>query len=148
MIDNHQKNIATFIHLSSFSRFIIPLGNFIGPIILWVANKDKSEFIDTHGKQIINFQISILLYALVLGMITVPLFLLSFFNGFDFIDVDAFNSVSISLNKPSPLLYVSGGLGFLTVIGFILELVLIVKASLTAKEGSLYKYPFTINFIK
>ena len=33
MLDNHQKNIATFIHLSTFSRFIIPLGNFIGPII-------------------------------------------------------------------------------------------------------------------
>ena len=64
MGDNHQNNIATFIHLSTFSRFIIPLGNFLGPIILWVANKDKSSFVDEHGKQAINFQISILLYKL------------------------------------------------------------------------------------
>jgi uncharacterized protein len=61
MLDTHQKNIATFIHLSTFSRFIIPLGNFIGPVILWIANKEKSEFIDNHGKQAINFQLSVLL---------------------------------------------------------------------------------------
>ena len=51
MLDSHQKNIATFIHLSTFSRFIIPLGNFIGPIILWVSNKDKSEFVDQITKK-------------------------------------------------------------------------------------------------
>ena len=66
MVDNHHKNLATFIHLSTFSRFIIPFGNFIGPIVLWAANKEKSDFIDQHGKQAINFQISILLYALII----------------------------------------------------------------------------------
>lgn len=148
MLDNHQKNIATFIHLSTFSRFIIPLGNFIGPLILWIANKDKSEFVDTHGKQAINFQISILLYAIILGMITIPLFIFNLFNGLDFIDIDTFDSIHLSLTKPSPLLYITGGLGFLAVIGFILELVFIVKASLAAKDGENYKYPLTINFLK
>ena len=80
MIDNHQKNIATFIHLSTFSRFFIPFGNFMGPIVLWIANKDKSEFIDSHGKQIINFQISILLYAIILGTLTIPFFIFKIFN--------------------------------------------------------------------
>ena len=79
MEDNHQNNIATFIHLSTFSRFIIPLGNFLGPIILWVANKDKSSFVDEHGKQAINFQISILLYSIIIGMLTVPFFLFNIF---------------------------------------------------------------------
>ena len=148
MLDNHQKNIATFIHLSTFSRFIIPLGNFIGPLILWIANKDKSEFVDTHGKQAINFQISILLYAIILGMITIPLFIFNLFNGLDFIDIDTFDSIHLSLTKPSPLLYITGGLGFIAVIGFILELVFIVKASLAAKDGENYKYPLTINFLK
>ncbi|MFT6731707.1 MAG: putative Tic20 family protein, partial [Glaciecola sp.] len=75
MTTNHQKNIATFIHLSTFSRFIIPLGNFIGPIVLWIMNKDKSDFIDTHGKQAINFQMSILLYAIIIGTLTIPFFI-------------------------------------------------------------------------
>jgi uncharacterized Tic20 family protein len=148
MLDNHQKNIATFIHLSTFSRFLIPLGNFIGPIILWLSNKDKSEFVDEHGKQAINFQISILLYAIILGTISIPFFIFNIFNGFDFIDFNGLHDFHINIGKPSPLLYIGGALGGLAVVGFILELVFIIKASLKARDGELYKYPLTINFIK
>lgn len=148
MLDNHQKNIATFIHLSTFSRFIIPLGNFIGPIILWVSNKDKSEFIDAHGKQAINFQISILLYAIILGTISIPFFVFNIFNGFDFIDFHGLHDFHINMGKPSPLLYIGGAMGGLAILGFILELVFIVKASLKARDGELYNYPLTINFLK
>ncbi|MDD7887497.1 DUF4870 domain-containing protein [Flavivirga sp. 57AJ16] len=148
MLDNHQKNIATFIHLSTFSRFIIPFGNLIGPIILWVANKDKSEFVDRHGKQAINFQISILLYALILGTLTIPFFIFKIFNGIDFIDFHGFHDFHINIGKPSPLLYIGGSLGVLAIIGFILELVFIINASLKARDGELYNYPLTIHFLK
>lgn len=148
MPDNHQKNIATFIHLSTFSRFLIPLGNYIGPIILWMINKDKSEFIDTHGKQAINFQISILLYTLIIGTISIPFFIFKVFNGLDFIDFHGFHDFHINIGEPSPLLYITGGLGFLAIIGFVLELVFIVIASLKARDGELYEYPLTINFLK
>ena len=148
MIDNHQKNIATFIHLSTFSRFVIPLGNFIGPIVLWVINKDKSEFIDEHGKQAINFQMSVFLYALIIGTLSVPFFIFNIFNGFDFFDFNGFGNFNISIGKPSALLYIGGGLGVLAVIGFIIELVLIIVASLKARDGEPYNYPFTINFLK
>jgi hypothetical protein len=148
MEDNHQKNIATFIHLSTFSRFIIPFGNFIGPIVLWMANKEKSEFVDNHGKQAINFQISILLYALIIGLLTVPFFIFNFFSSFDFIDIDPFDGIHFNISEPSPLLYIGGGLGALAVLGFILELVFIVIASLKARDGEMYHYPLTIDFLK
>jgi uncharacterized protein len=148
MLDNHQKNIATFIHLSTFSRFIIPLGNFIGPLILWVTNKEKSEFVDAHGKQAINFQMSILLYTIIIGSLTIPFFIFKIFNGLDFIDFNGFSNFHINIGKPSPLLYIGGGLGILAVISFIIELILIVNASLKARDGEYYKYPLTINFLK
>ncbi|WOD42491.1 DUF4870 domain-containing protein [Hwangdonia lutea] len=148
MIDNHQKNIATFIHLSTFSRFIIPFGNFIGPIVLWSVNKNKSEFIDAHGKQAINFQMSILLYAIILGTLTIPFFVFKIFSGLDFIDFNGFHNFHINIGKPSPLLYIGGALGAFAIIGFILELVFIVIASLKARDGELYQYPLTINFLK
>lgn len=148
MTDNHQKNIATFIHLSTFSRFVIPLGNYLGPIILWMVNKDKSEFVDAHGKQAINFQISILLYALIIGTLTIPFFIFNVFNELDFVDFHGFHNFSINIGEPSPLLYITGGLGFLAIIGFILEMVFIVVASLKARDGELYNYPLTINFLK
>ncbi|TYB77103.1 DUF4870 domain-containing protein [Bizionia myxarmorum] len=148
MIENHQKNIATFIHLSTFSRFLIPFGNFIGPILLWIMNKDKSEFVDQHGKQAINFQISILLYAIIIGMITIPFFIFNLISGFDFLNINAFDNIQINITKPSPLLYITGGLGFLAVVGFILELIFIVKAALSARDGHEYNYPLTIKFLK
>ncbi|MEM6515217.1 MAG: DUF4870 domain-containing protein [Bacteroidota bacterium] len=148
MLTNHHKNIATFIHLSTFTRFLVPLGNFIGPIILWVSNKEKSEFIDANGKQAINFQISILLYTLIIGTLTIPFFIFKVLNGIDFIDFHGFHDFHINIGKPSPLLYITGGLGFLAVIGFILELIFIVIASLKARDGEVYEYPLTINFLK
>lgn len=148
MINNHQKNIATFIHLSTFSRFVIPLGNFIAPLILWVVNKDKSEFINAHGKQAINFQMSVLLYALILGSITAPLFIFQFLGSINILDFNGFNSFSINFVKPSPLLYTTGFIGAIAIIAFIIELVLIVKASLKARDGEFYNYPLTINFLK
>jgi len=148
MVDNHHKNLATFIHLSTFSRFIIPFGNFIGPIVLWAANKDKSEFVDKHGKQAINFQISVLLYAIIIGTISVPFFIFKLFRGLNVIDFHGFHDFHISLGEPSPLLYIGGGLGALAIIGFIVELALIVRASLSARDGLDYKYPLTITFLK
>lgn len=148
MIDHHHKNLATFIHLSTFSRFVIPFGNFIGPIVLWAANKNKSEFIDQHGKQAINFQISVLLYAIIIGTLSVPFFIFKLIRGLDVIDFHGFNNFHISVGEPSPLLYIGGGLGILAVMAFIIELALIVKASLSARDGQFYKYPLTINFLK
>jgi uncharacterized Tic20 family protein len=148
MVDNHHKNLATFIHLSTFTRFFIPFGNFLGPIVLWAANKDKSTFIDQHGKQAINFQISVLLYAIIIGTISVPFFILKLFRGLDVIDFHGFHNFHINVGEPSPLLYIVGGLGALAIIAFIIELGLIVKASLTARDGEIYKYPLTINFLK
>ncbi|QDO94329.1 DUF4870 domain-containing protein [Formosa sediminum] len=148
MPSNHQNNIATCIHLSTFSRFFFPFGNFIAPIVLWITNRDKSDFIDRHGKQAINFQLSILLYTIVLGMISIPFFIFNFINDINVINLNLFESIHINIGKPSPLLYLGGALGGLAIIGFLIELALIIRASLKAKEGEDYQYPFTIHFIK
>jgi uncharacterized Tic20 family protein len=111
-------------------------------------NKEKSNFIDSHGKQAINFQISILLYAIIIGTLTIPFFIFNIFSGLNIIDFNSFNNNHINIGKPSPLLYITGGLGFLAIIGFILEFIVIVVASLKARDGEIYKYPLTINFLK
>lgn len=148
MLDQHQKNIATFIHLSTFSRFIVPFGNFLGPVVMWILHKEKSKFLDYHGKQIINFQISLLIYALILGAISIPFILWSFFGGFDFFNFGNFPDFHLVFKKPSAFLALAGGLGVLGIIAFIVEIILIIVASLAARDGKYYQYPFTINFIK
>jgi uncharacterized protein len=37
-------------------------GHILGPLIVWLAKRDDSPEIDAHGKESLNFQISMLLY--------------------------------------------------------------------------------------
>ncbi len=45
-------------HLSALAGFLIPFGNIIGPVVVWQIQKDKSAFVDYHGKEALNFQIT------------------------------------------------------------------------------------------
>ncbi len=60
-----EKQYALFIHLSIFAGFLIPFGNIIAPVILWSMKRKESEYIDYHGKEVINFQISIMILAFI-----------------------------------------------------------------------------------
>ena len=75
----NEKSFITLMHLSQFAGFIIPFAGLALPIIMWVMNKDKSEKIDEHGKNILNWIISASIYAIVssiLILILVGIFLL------------------------------------------------------------------------
>ena len=46
-------------------------GHLLGPLIVWLAKRDDSPEIDAHGKESVNFQISMLIYngiAVVFGV--------------------------------------------------------------------------------
>ena len=46
-----------FLHLSIISNIIIPLGNIILPLILWLNKKNSIIEVNNQGKNILNFQI-------------------------------------------------------------------------------------------
>ena len=70
------RNIAMLCHLASFAGLIgVPLGNILGPLLVWLLKREESPFIDAHGKEALNFQISIVIY-LVGTAITIVGFLL------------------------------------------------------------------------
>ncbi len=151
METTHHKNLAAIMHLSTFSKFFIPLGNFILPLILWTMNKDKSEFVDSHGKQAINFQLSLLLYAISATIITIPLFLYIFAGSFP--DEVFYNNHDIywngnDIHNASGVIILGILAGIFAVTIFIIEIVLVITAMVKANNGELYKYPLTINFIK
>ena len=80
MITTNDKNIATVLHLSTLTQYIIPFGNYIFPIVIWSSKKGESEFIDYNGKQVLNFQLSIFLYSVVLCLIAIPIFIYTIYN--------------------------------------------------------------------
>ena len=63
--DQEERNLALIMHTLAFFT------GFIGPLVIWLIKKDESEFIDQHGRDALNFQISILLYSLVVTFLSV-----------------------------------------------------------------------------
>jgi hypothetical protein len=66
------RQLIVLTHLSQLITLVIGFGSLILPLILWMTNKEKVYQMDAHGKNIINFQLSILIYSL----ICIPLILL------------------------------------------------------------------------
>ena len=59
-------------HLSQLLDLVTGFGGFIVPLVIWISKKNEIYDMDEQGKGIINFQLSMFLYA----MICVPLILL------------------------------------------------------------------------
>jgi uncharacterized Tic20 family protein len=101
-------------HATALAGFFVPwAGHILGPLIIWLAKRGDSPEIDEHGKESLNFQISMLIYNVIAGVLCLVL------------------------------------IGFvLLFILHILNLVLVIVASIQASEGKLYRYPLTIRLIK
>jgi uncharacterized Tic20 family protein len=57
-------------HLGSLSGFIgFPFGNIIVPAIIWLLRRNDHPFIDEHGRESMNFQVSLLIYSFIAGIL-------------------------------------------------------------------------------
>lgn len=72
---------ALICHLSGLAGYLIPLGNIIGPLLVWLIKKDQSWFIDDQGKEALNFHITFTIYMIIaivsviilIGFVLIPL---------------------------------------------------------------------------
>jgi uncharacterized Tic20 family protein len=101
-------------HATALAGFFVPwAGHILGPLIVWLAKRSDSPEIDENGKEALNFQISMLIYNVIAGVLCLVL------------------------------------IGFiLLAILHILNLVLVIIASIQTSEGKFYRYPMTIRLIK
>jgi uncharacterized Tic20 family protein len=101
-------------HATALAGFFVPwAGHILGPLIVWLAKRSDSPEIDEYGKESLNFQISMLIYNVIAGVLCLVL------------------------------------IGFIIlVILHVLNLVLVIIASIQASEGKFYRYPMTIRLIK
>ncbi|MEX1384562.1 DUF4870 domain-containing protein [Lutibacter sp.] len=76
-----------------------------------------------HGKSAINFQLSLIVYSLLLAILIIPI---------------AIFTLGLGL--------IAIAVGIIPAI--ILKFILIITASIKANNGEQYHYPFTIEFIK
>ncbi len=115
-----ERTWAMLCHLSALFGLAIPLGNVVGPLVVWLFKKDGMPLVDDQGKEALNFQISMVLY----------LFLAASVSGI--------------------LVMVAIGILLLpiVVIGFpIVGAVMAVLGGIKANQGEAYRYPLCIRFI-
>lgn len=76
---SEESNMAFLAHLIAFSGFFVPFGGFLGPLVVWLTKKDESEYIDFHGKESVNFNLSMMIYffiSCILCLVIIGFFML------------------------------------------------------------------------
>ena len=157
VVTKHERNLSAIIHASTFSKYFVPFGNFIFPLILWTANKKEHGFVDYNGKQALNFQISMLLYSVVVSLISIPFFIGFLpdlfhggFWGFDWLS--DLNNLDIHISSDDfrfgRWFWPAGIAGLLHGALVVVNVVYTILATIRTNEGQRFEYPFTIKFIK
>nr|WP_294937917.1 DUF4870 domain-containing protein [uncultured Flavobacterium sp.] len=150
MTTSTEKNTGTVLHLSTLTQYFIPLGNYFFPIIIWAARKDKSEFVDYTGKQTLNFQLSMLLYSLLLAAIAIPTLLYSVFKNvtFDEFENGNFHFEQLTTGNMTGIATVALTTVFLFCTLKVVEFFLIIYAAVRTSNGERYRYPMSIPFLR
>ena len=142
MIQEKEKNLALITHLSGFGSYLFPLGSIIIPFVIRETKKNDSAFMEQLTKDVINFNLSYLLYTFIIKLLVVPMFigdilenLFAYKTSYNF-DGDIDNEILGILS-----------FGTILTIMAIVKFILIAKAAIKTHNGEDYKYPYVIDFI-
>jgi len=116
IVSEEDKTMGMLIHLLAL------LTGFIGVLILWLMKKDQSRFVDHHGRESLNFMLSLLLYSICMMALLMVVGILTLGIGF----------------------FIFFPVYFLLIIG---SIVLEILACMAANRGEWHRYPITIRFI-
>lgn len=68
-IPKDQRLYAALCHFAGLPVFtILGLANVLAPLVIWLMKKETMPFVDQHGKESLNFQLTMLIAYAVVGM--------------------------------------------------------------------------------
>jgi uncharacterized Tic20 family protein len=65
MPTKEERTWGMIAHLSALSGLIVPIGNILGPLIIWLIKREEMPFVNQQGKEALNFGISVTIYAVI-----------------------------------------------------------------------------------
>lgn len=68
-IPESERTMAMLCHLVALSGIVVPFGNIIGPLVIWLIKKDESPSVDQAGRESLNFQITMTIAGIVAGIL-------------------------------------------------------------------------------
>ncbi len=125
-----ERNYALLNHLAGLLALAgggIPFIGLIATAVLWRVRHKESPFLDDHGREATNFQISLLVY--VVGGIVAGV---------------VFSIVTIGIG--APLVAVGAVVGMIFIV--VLSLVGCIRGAMAAYRGEFYRYPMCLRWLK
>ena len=126
-VSSGDRNMAMLCHLISFVGIVLPFGNILGPLVVWLTQREKSSFVDEHGKESINFQLSLIVYSFVSVLLLI---------------------VSAILTVVVIGIFMLIIVGLLILALLVFSFIVIIIAAVRASNGEEYRYPLSIRFLK
>lgn len=117
-VDASMRTYGMLTHLSAFAGAIVALA-FVGPLVMWLIRRDEHPFLDHHGTEALNFNLSMLLYG-VIGVVA------------------SVATLGLGLVVVAPAV----------VVFFVTWVVCTIVGAVKANNGEGYRYPLTIRFVK
>ena len=148
MDKNNQSIAAFFTHLSSLVQYAFPFFSIIIPLIIWSTAENKLV-IKRHAAEVFNFQLSVLIYSVVIAALAIPFLIYGFGTFFTWEEFLVGADVNFT-NYSEAIVPLTFGFIFIGLLSLAktAEFFLIIYGAVTASRGGFFKYPLCIKFIK
>jgi hypothetical protein len=139
MDQKEEKTWGALVHLGGLIGMAVLsfVGNIIGALVMWLIKRNDSAFIDSQGKEALNFQITLSLVNVAIGLLYSIrhgfwAFRRIWRDDFNFDDLDFFTFSSVS------------AYGIIWVLNVVFSIIAAVRAS----KGIAYRYPLSWRIVK
>ena len=112
-IAKEERIWAIICHLSALCGFLFPLGNVVGPLVIWLVKRESSPYVAAHAKEAFSFNLSMVIYSAIATL----------------------------------LVFVYIGILLLLAL-FLFWVISLAIAAIKASENKMYRYWFTLRFVK
>lgn len=117
-LSSDERTWALIGHLSAFSFFVSGIGCILGPLVVWLVNRERLPFAAEQAKEALNFGITMVIA---------------------FVALVAFTVLTLGIG-----VLIAWPVG---VALFVAWFVLTIVAAVKANEGTAYRYPFTLRLV-
>lgn len=70
---SEESTWALLLHLSQYCGYMLPVLGWIVPLTIWLVKKNDSRMIDLHGRIVLNWLLTELIYLIIFGMLCIVL---------------------------------------------------------------------------
>jgi uncharacterized Tic20 family protein len=139
---SEERNWAMAAHLSALVAVAgLPFGHIVGPLVVYLTQRQRSAFVAEHARASLNFQITVSIAALILFVPAI---------GFWMALVIMLPAHETGASMAFPIAAVVTWILAVTalVAGAIAVLVFIIIGTVAASKDLPYRYPFSIDFVR